>query len=216
MPPSFPGDTETQAAPLPPRRVYRPGTERRQEIIAAAREAFVRSSFAGARTRDIAEAAGVNQATLFKHFPTKEKLFEEAVLQPLIEALRVVQGRVEVYQAAETPEEMGKLAQPATMQHLAAMQETLPLLVTALFSDLERGRRLYRDHIEPLIRKRGAVLEPLVKEGVDPEFVGLAGFGMMFAVAMQQWLGEQPGDLAPVAEQFNRVLTGGFARSGSR
>ncbi len=199
------------AAP-PRRRAYRPGVERRAEIIAAAQAEFIRANFSGARTRDIADAAGVNQATLFKHFPSKEALFEEAVMRPLIEAMRGVHERVEVYEAAQTPVEMGELAQASTLRHLEDMRRILPLLVTALFSDLAIGRKLYRDQLAPLIRARGEVLRPLVKAGIDPEFVGLANFGMMFAVAMQSWLGETQDDPAAVAAQFNRLATGGFAR----
>ena len=193
-------------------RVYRPSAERREEIIAAAQEAFVRSTFSGARTRDIAEAAGVNQAILFRLFPTKEDLFEAAVLQPLIDAMRSIHGRIEVYATAKTPDQMGALAEPSTIQHLEDMQRILPLLTTALFSDHERGRALFREHLEPLIRARGEMLRPLMRDGVDPAFVGLANFGMLFAVAMQRWLGEPTDDLSAIAVQFNRLSTGGFAR----
>lgn len=195
------------------KRVYRRSVERREEIIAAARDAFARASFAGARTRDIAEAAGVNQATLFKLFPTKEKLFEEAVIEPLVAAMANMHARVETYQAAETPAEMAELAEQATTRHLADMERLLPLLATALFSDLEVGRKLFQGHLEPVIRQRGEVLRPLVKEGIDPDFVGLVNFGMMFAVAMQRRLGNHDEDLVGVARQFNRLATEGFARA---
>lgn len=199
-------------ASAPPRRVYRRAAERREEILAAAQEAFARSTFAGARTRDIAEAAGVNQATLFKFFPTKEKLFEEAVMKPLVAAMESVDERVRSYDAAETPERMGELAEASTARHLADMERILPLLAAALFSDPEQGRRLFRDHLGPLIRKRGEVVAPLTRAGIEPEFVGLASFGMMFAIALQRHFGGATDDLAVVARQFNRLMTSGFAR----
>jgi AcrR family transcriptional regulator len=209
----MPSASANEAEPARGRRVYRRASERRAEIIAAAQQAFVRSTFAGARTRDIAEAAGVNQATLFKFFPTKEKLFEEAVIKPLTIAMENMHERVEVYDAADTPERMAELAEESTARHLADMERLLPLLATALFSDMEQGRRLFREHLEPLIRQRGEVLRPLTKEGIDPQFVGLASFGMMLAVAMQRQFGEHRDDLATVARQFNQLSTGGFART---
>jgi AcrR family transcriptional regulator len=196
------------------RRIYRRASERRSEIIAAAQTAFIRSSFAGARTRDIAEAAGVNQATLFKHFPTKERLFEEAVIDPLVDALCAMYGSVEVYQTAGTAEELGRLGHASTLRHLQDMERLLPLLATALFSDLEIGRKLFSEHLDPLLRQRGEVLRPLVREGIDPELVGLSAFGMLFAVAMQRWFGGHSGDLSEIAVQFNKLSTGGFARAG--
>lgn len=198
-----------------PRRAYRPSAERRVEIIAAAQAEFVRANFSGARTREIAEAAGVNQATLFKLFPSKEVLFEEAVMRPLVEAMQSIHGRVEDYAAAATPDEMGRIAEGSTAQHIADMERILPLLTTALFSDLETGRQLFRECLQPLIRARGKVLEPLARDGIDPEFLGLASFGMMFAVALQRWFGTESDDPAATARQFNRLFTGGFARDNS-
>jgi AcrR family transcriptional regulator len=208
----MPAHSTARKRPDAPRREYRRAAERRVEIIAAAQAEFVRSNFAGARTRDIADAAGVNQATLFKHFPTKEALFEEAVMRPLIEAMQGMHGRVEVYETARTPAEMGELARESTIHHIEDMQRILPLLTTALFSDVDAGRRLFQEQLEPLIRERGEVLRPLAKDGLTPEFLGLASFGMMFAVALQRWFSGRTDDLSATATQFNQLYTGGFAR----
>lgn len=211
----MPVQSPARKSPHPIRRDYRPAAERRTEIIAAAQAEFVRANFAGARTRDIADIAGVNQATLFKHFPTKEILFEEAVMRPLIEAMQGMHGRVEVYETAETAAEMGELAKESTIRHIEDMQRILPLLTTALFSDLESGRRIFQEQLEPLIRARGDVLGPLAKDGLSPEFLGLASFGMMFAVALQRWFNGRTDDLSVTATQFNQLYTGGFAREKS-
>ncbi|MBV9056550.1 MAG: helix-turn-helix transcriptional regulator, partial [Candidatus Eremiobacteraeota bacterium] len=48
--------------------------ETRERILAAAREVIGRKGKRGATTREIAEVAGVNEATLFRHFGTKEAL----------------------------------------------------------------------------------------------------------------------------------------------
>ncbi len=50
--------------------------ERREVIIAAARRVFADKGFHGTTTRDLANAAGVSEALLYKHFPNKEALFE--------------------------------------------------------------------------------------------------------------------------------------------
>jgi len=48
--------------------------ETRERILAAARDVIARKGKRGATTREIAEVAGVNEATLFRHFGTKEAL----------------------------------------------------------------------------------------------------------------------------------------------
>jgi AcrR family transcriptional regulator len=49
--------------------------ERRAAIIKAVRRVFAERGFHGTTTRALAEAAGVSEALLFKHFPNKEALF---------------------------------------------------------------------------------------------------------------------------------------------
>src|SRR5437588_3602774 len=49
--------------------------ERRAAITQAAQRVFADKGFHGTTTRALAEAAGVSEALLFKHFPTKQALF---------------------------------------------------------------------------------------------------------------------------------------------
>jgi AcrR family transcriptional regulator len=51
------------------------GEERRESILKAARGVFAENGFRGTTTRALAEAAGVSEALLFQHFPTKEALY---------------------------------------------------------------------------------------------------------------------------------------------
>jgi AcrR family transcriptional regulator len=49
--------------------------ERRQAILAAVTEAFAEKGFNGTTTRALATAAGVSEALIYKHFPSKESLY---------------------------------------------------------------------------------------------------------------------------------------------
>src|SRR3954447_24631251 len=49
--------------------------QRRAAIIVAVRRVFAERGFHGTTTRALAEAAGVSEALLFKHFPNKEALY---------------------------------------------------------------------------------------------------------------------------------------------
>jgi AcrR family transcriptional regulator len=57
-------------------------------MLAAAREVFAEKGYAGATTREISERANVRESHLFQQFPTKQALFEAAVLLPFQEFLR--------------------------------------------------------------------------------------------------------------------------------
>lgn len=50
--------------------------ERKAAIIVAAMELFARKGFSGTTTKDLARAAGVSEALIFSHFPSKEDLYK--------------------------------------------------------------------------------------------------------------------------------------------
>jgi AcrR family transcriptional regulator len=54
--------------------------ERRAAITKAVRRLFADKGFHGTTTRELAEAAGVSEALLFKHFPNKEELYSAMLL----------------------------------------------------------------------------------------------------------------------------------------
>src|SRR3981189_2322604 len=49
--------------------------DRRAAIVKAVRRVFAEKGFDGTTTRALADAAGVSEGLLFKHFPNKEALF---------------------------------------------------------------------------------------------------------------------------------------------
>jgi hypothetical protein len=133
------------------------------------------------------------------------------VVVPLLDAMRGMHERAQTYEAAGSVDEMRALAQGSALRNLETMVDVFPLLTAALFSDLELGRTLYREQIAPLLAERSAALAPLIKPGLDPEFVELAMFGMFFAVAMDRTLKGEGGDLAAVAAQVTTLAVTGFA-----
>jgi AcrR family transcriptional regulator len=72
--------------------------ERRAAIIKAVRRLFADKGFHGTTTRELAEAAEVSEALLFKHFPNKEELFSAMLLaccpakdSPVVERLKALE-----------------------------------------------------------------------------------------------------------------------------
>jgi AcrR family transcriptional regulator len=93
--------------------------ERRAAIIQAVRRVFAENGFHGTTTRELAKAAGVSEALLFKHFPNKEALYS-AMQRWCCEARN-----------------------PGAMERLKALEpstSTLVLLVHSLVSHIVAGR----------------------------------------------------------------------------
>lgn len=72
------------------------GDQRRRQLIDVAIELFAKTGFEGTTTREIAKAAEVNEAIIFRHFETKEGLYaaildqraRETLSEEAFEALR--------------------------------------------------------------------------------------------------------------------------------
>lgn len=56
-----------------------PASDRRLQLIETALDVFSRKGFGGATTKEIAVAAGVTEAIIFRHFPTKQDLYNAVI-----------------------------------------------------------------------------------------------------------------------------------------
>jgi len=62
--------------------VGRPLSEaKREKILSAARRVFLEDGFEGASMQHITELSGVSKATVYNHFPSKDRLFEAVMLE---------------------------------------------------------------------------------------------------------------------------------------
>jgi AcrR family transcriptional regulator len=72
-------------------RIFKPAppTERetRTRILQEAEQLFAKRGFEGTTTRDLAQAVGVAEGTLFRHFPNKKAILTEVVTQGWVELL---------------------------------------------------------------------------------------------------------------------------------
>jgi AcrR family transcriptional regulator len=146
--------------------------ERRDQIIKAARGVFEQSGFEGARTRDLAAAAGVNEALLYRHFASKEELFEAAVATPLEAAVAKL---VELSgEPPETFDSTGEVMRERSYQFiyelLGVMDEVGPLLGVMLFGQADRSATYFRNRIDPSLRSIEKVIEANLPAWPHKEF----------------------------------------------
>jgi AcrR family transcriptional regulator len=137
-------------AATPSRRPRRDAVRNRSLLVEAAAHAF-REQGLGASVNTIARDAGVNVATLYRHFPTKDDLLGavlEAVLEPLAAAR----------EHALAPEHAGA-ALAAFLREAVRLQRREPGLLEALGHHpaapevRERLRRPAIDIVTPLVER---------------------------------------------------------------
>src|SRR5216684_3930458 len=55
--------------------------ERKQQILTAVQRVFAQKGFAGATSRELAKEAGISEALMFRHYPSKEALYQAVISQ---------------------------------------------------------------------------------------------------------------------------------------
>jgi len=179
--------------PLPtPRAKKMHSEDRRRQLLRVAIDTFARNGFSGTKTKDIAAAAEVSEAILFRHFASKEDLYH-AILDmkgrngsdPGIEELRALASR----------RDDAGLFRHLAEQIVTSFREDPAFQRLMLYSALE-GHLLAHLFRERFVLPTGSFLMEYValrqKEGAfrkgDPGVVVMFALGSIVHYAMGQYL----------------------------
>jgi AcrR family transcriptional regulator len=128
-------------------------------ILASAAGMFANFGYNGVSTRDIATGAGVNEVTIYRHFPRKRDLYV-AVLDAELQAVKL-RGDL-LARLAEAGN--ARMAVARTFELIAAaLTERQDLLRLVQYSALELG-----NDIDPLLRKHLGQLVEVIVRYLDP------------------------------------------------
>lgn len=156
-----------------------PAEERRQQILELATELFARQGYKGTTTREIAQRVHVNEAIIFRHFPTKEDLYW-AVIENQIR-IRAGRERLEAKLAAGGSD---REILTAIAEELLSRDVTLSrlLLYTAL-ENHELSHRFFRTHVAQYLELLADFIRQGTAEGrfreVDPLLAARGFLGML-------------------------------------
>jgi AcrR family transcriptional regulator len=177
---------------------------------------FLRHGLSGARTRTIAEYAGVSEALLYQHFGSKQELFAEAILQPLEELTETL---------AEQCEQLPGLAGPQRRDtsveiHSALLRTMLavaPLLGLALHSQAASGRTFYNEELQPVLDRATASVERALHGWehleVNPSTLVSMMFGTYYWAGLRaHFTGEAP-DVSGLAGEVTNILVRAVGRA---
>lgn len=151
-----------------------PAADRKEAILAAAVPVFARLGRAGATTREIAKAAGISEALLYKHFPGKEALYAE--LESHCVEANAVGGRLLDQATPSTATLVMGVAVlvQAVFPGIGAQQsheDTKRLVTSSLLDDGRFAKAFLDRHVEPWVgvfekSLQAAVAAGDVEEGV--------------------------------------------------
>jgi AcrR family transcriptional regulator len=165
-----------------------PAEERRRSILNAARTVFSQTGDpTGTTMKSIANAAGVSEGILYRHFEGKEQLYFESIVEPLTDSISAY-----VRQAVNLDRVPSPVAAEA-MRHLfwrniiGALQPIVPLLGLVLFGEPRQARQFYRsnftDAVDVLADRWQRLFGQQVTGHPSREVaLSVLGMTMMFAV----------------------------------
>ncbi|HLX64273.1 MAG TPA: TetR/AcrR family transcriptional regulator [Planctomycetota bacterium] len=142
------------------------GKKRREEIIEAARRIFAENGFHGTTTRELAGAAGVSEALLFKHFPSKS-----AIYKAMLSDCQKSEAWSEAYKLLELEPSTSTLA---VMLHFIAnkvlhddaeMRSTHRLMLRSLSEDGDFARVLLKHVGKEWVAKMNACVQSAFRAG---------------------------------------------------
>lgn len=182
------------------------GEERRQQIVRIAMKLFSQRGFRGTTTKEIAQAAGISEAMVFRHFATKEELYaaildDKACAGEMTEMCEAVADAV----ARGDDRAVFESLAAAMLQHHERDREFLRLL---LYSALE-GHELFEMFQNKNVREMAQFLCSYIRERqqagalreVEPMVAGRAFIGMIVYHSLVKTLFDKSRSLLDITDE---------------
>lgn len=188
--------------------------DRRQQILDVAVELFSQKGFRGTTTREIAQAAGVNEAIIFRHFATKSDLYN-AIMDQKASSPNVKAMQEKVNQAMEAGDDRQVFETLAF--HMLEFHDhddnAMRLLLHSALEGHELAEMIFRNHILRTHRQMAEYVRKRIDDGVfrqvDP-MTAVRGFlGMLISQVMHRKFFEPEG--GPVTSLSNQEAARRFS-----
>ncbi len=217
-----PSTNKHAAAGTAARATRRPRGEPRRLLLDAARDLFARQDYRSTTTREIAEAAGVTEPLLFRHFGSKAALFRETMVAPFTS---FVDDFGRTWQAV-VPEETNEdeLARQFVGHLYDVFVEHQGLVLTLLASETLSEEEMADAGIDDIRRALGVLgrisTEGMALRGMQSSHPDLAAYSTVAMIAgmaslRSTYFGtKQPSREAIIEELTQAILHGFLHRNG--
>ena len=197
------------------------GEDRRLQILRVAMRLFSQRGFRGTTTKEIALAASVSEAMVFRHFATKEELYSaildhKACVHESMDPLQVV---AQAIAAKDDRAVFEGLALDALNQH-DCDPEFHRLLLHSALEEHELAQMFWEKFVKRVYRTLRAYIRERQREGalkkVEPLVIVRAFIGMIIHHSLNNNLWDRQRQLLKIsnqaaARQFTNILLNGVA-----
>lgn len=199
------------------------GEERRLQILLVAMRLFSQRGFVGTTTKEIALAAGVSEAMVFRHFATKEELYS-AILDHKACLHDGLDPRLVVAEAIERKDDFAVFEGLAldALDHHDCDPEFQRLLLHSALEEHELAHMFWEKFVRRIYRSLGGYIRARQSEGaivdVEPALVVRAFIGMVMHHSLNNNLWDRKRSLLNIsnktaAREFANILLHGISRA---
>src|SRR5215831_11444681 len=197
--------------------------DRRRQILDIASGIFARKGYQGATTREIAEEAGVNEALLFRHFPSKESLY-----WTMLEELCLAKGGHDrmkrILEEGESDQEIFQAIAREILERTARDRELTRLLWFTALENHQLSVRFFKTFVAEYYEALAGYIRTRIRQGafrrVDPLLAARGFLGMVVYHFLVQELfgGEQyrSFDTEAVAATLSGIWLAGMVNPGAK
>lgn len=152
------------------------------KILAAGLKTFSKKGYTASTTKEIAREAGLAEVTLFRHFPSKEKLFEEVInTNSFLPALKGILSEV-----INLPyEEALILIAGRFLENLYARKDLIRIMHSEIQKYPEKINKIYQTFIDEIFKTLASYFSRMQKKKLltsfDSEYGARAFLGMFFS-----------------------------------
>lgn len=154
----------------------------RQRIIEAGLKLFSEKGFIGATTREVAKEAGIAEVTLFRHFRTKDRLFEEIIAR--YSFLPTLRNLLPEVSSIPYEDALMTIARKF-LDTLSKRKDLIRIMLTEIHRYPEQMLKIYNSLIDEVIKTLASYFESMQTAGIlnkfDAEMGARAFLGMFFS-----------------------------------
>lgn len=172
------------------------GPERRAAILESSLRLFATRGFAGTTTRELAQAAGISEAMVFKHFPTKEHLYRAILEERIADAERSLPLRALADFEVDPEAFLGRIAR-TLVERVDADPTFLRLMLYCALEGHPLASAFDRARASRLRAVIAGAVRRWTAEGriraVSPEFAARAFLALIFHTLILRRIFREPG-----------------------
>lgn len=150
---------------------------------------FSKKGYLGATTKEIAKKAGVAELTVFRHFSSKERLFEEMIKS--YSFLPALKGLLPELKDLEYIDALSAIAKKY-LERLSERRELIKIMQSEMHLYPAKVKIIQHNFVDEMIRTLASYFREVHARGTlrdfDPELAARAFFGMFFSYFNAQQL----------------------------